>query len=39
MMEKKGMVGPYDGRNPRKILLSKDDYISRKNDENDQVEE
>jgi S-DNA-T family DNA segregation ATPase FtsK/SpoIIIE len=31
IMENKGMVGPYDGRNPRKILLSKDDYLSRKN--------
>lgn len=27
LMEKKGMVGPYDGRNPRKILLSKDDFF------------
>jgi S-DNA-T family DNA segregation ATPase FtsK/SpoIIIE len=35
MMEKKGMVGPYDGRNPRKILLSKDDYLSRKTIENE----
>jgi DNA segregation ATPase FtsK/SpoIIIE, S-DNA-T family len=28
LMEKKGMVGPYDGRNPRKILLSKDEYLN-----------
>jgi len=34
IMENKGMVGPYDGRNPRKILLTKDDYLSRKNNEN-----
>ena len=31
IMEEKKMVGPYDGRNPRKILLSKDEYLSRKN--------
>ncbi len=28
LMEKKGLVGPYDGRNPRKILLSKEDFFS-----------
>jgi S-DNA-T family DNA segregation ATPase FtsK/SpoIIIE len=28
LMEDKGIVGPYDGRNPRKILLSKDEYLS-----------
>jgi len=38
MMEKKGMVGPYDGRSPRKILLSKDDYLSRKNNDDTQEE-
>ena len=27
LMEKEGIVGPYDGRNPRKILLSKDEYL------------
>jgi len=27
LMEKKGIVGPYDGRNPRKILISKDEYL------------
>ena len=26
LMEKKGMVGPYDGRHPRKILLSKEEF-------------
>ncbi len=31
LMEKRGMVGPYDGRNPRKILFSKDDFLSRNN--------
>jgi S-DNA-T family DNA segregation ATPase FtsK/SpoIIIE len=35
IMENKGMVGPYDGRNPRKILLSKDDYLNRKNNKSD----
>jgi hypothetical protein len=33
------MIGPYDGRNPRKILLSKEEYISMKNNihnENDE---
>lgn len=30
LMEKKGMVGPYDGRNPRKILLSKEEFLSQK---------
>lgn len=29
LMEKKGMVGPYDGRNPRKILLSKEEYLNK----------
>jgi len=38
IMEKKGMVGPYDGRSPRKILLSKDDYLSRKNNDDTQEE-
>jgi len=28
LMEKEGIVGPYDGRNPRKILLSKDEYLN-----------
>lgn len=28
LMEHKGLVGPYDGRNPRKILISKEDYYS-----------
>jgi S-DNA-T family DNA segregation ATPase FtsK/SpoIIIE len=28
LMEKRGLVGPYDGRNPRKILLSKEDFFS-----------
>ncbi|MEA2021123.1 MAG: DNA translocase FtsK 4TM domain-containing protein [Candidatus Caldatribacteriota bacterium] len=27
-MEEKGIVGPYDGRNPRKIMLSKNDYLA-----------
>ncbi|MDD4363039.1 MAG: DNA translocase FtsK 4TM domain-containing protein [Atribacterota bacterium] len=31
MMEDKGIVGPYDGRNPRKILLSKNEYFSKNN--------
>jgi len=31
LMENKGMVGPYDGRNPRKILLSKDEYLNKNN--------
>ena len=29
LMEKKGIVGPYDGRNPRKILLSADEYLNK----------
>ncbi|MEA1939337.1 MAG: DNA translocase FtsK 4TM domain-containing protein [Candidatus Caldatribacteriota bacterium] len=28
-MEEKGIVGPYDGRNPRKILISKDEYLNK----------
>ena len=28
LMEDKGIVGPYDGRNPRKIMLSKNDYLT-----------
>ena len=39
IMEEKKMIGPYDGRNPRKILLSKEEYISMKNNihnENDE---
>jgi len=28
LMEKKGLVGPYDGRNPRKILFSREEFIS-----------
>lgn len=28
LMESRGLVGPYDGRNPRKILLSREDFIS-----------
>ena len=30
LMEKKGLVGPYDGRNPRKILFTKEEYLSSK---------
>ena len=29
-MEKRGLVGPYDGRNPRKILFTKEEYYSDK---------
>jgi S-DNA-T family DNA segregation ATPase FtsK/SpoIIIE len=29
VMEKKGIVGPYDGRNPRKILISNDEYLNK----------
>jgi S-DNA-T family DNA segregation ATPase FtsK/SpoIIIE len=29
VMEKKGIVGPYDGRNPRKILISNEEYLSK----------
>jgi S-DNA-T family DNA segregation ATPase FtsK/SpoIIIE len=28
LMEKRGIVGPYDGRNPRKILLSAEEYLN-----------
>jgi len=28
VMEKKRIVGPYDGRNPRKILISNDEYLN-----------
>lgn len=28
LMENRGLVGPYDGRNPRKILISKEEYFS-----------
>jgi len=29
LMENKGIVGPYDGRNPRKILISKEEYLNK----------
>lgn len=29
VMEKKGIVGPYDGRNPRKILISNEEYLDK----------
>ena len=29
VMEKRGIVGPYDGRNPRKILISNDEYLNK----------
>lgn len=29
LMEEKGLVGPYDGRNPRKILLSKEEFFTK----------
>jgi len=29
VMEKRGIVGPYDGRNPRKILISNEDYLNK----------
>jgi len=29
VMEKRGIVGPYDGRNPRKILISNDEYLDK----------
>jgi len=29
LMEKKGIVGPYDGRNPRKILISQEEYFNK----------
>lgn len=29
VMEKKGIVGPYDGRNPRKILISNEEYLNK----------
>jgi S-DNA-T family DNA segregation ATPase FtsK/SpoIIIE len=28
-MEKKGIVGPYDGRNPRKIMISNEEYLDK----------
>jgi S-DNA-T family DNA segregation ATPase FtsK/SpoIIIE len=28
-MEKSGIVGPYDGRNPRKILISNEEYLDK----------
>ena len=28
VMEKRGIVGPYDGRNPRKILISNQEYLN-----------
>ncbi len=28
-MEKRGIVGPYDGRNPRKILISNEEYLNK----------
>jgi S-DNA-T family DNA segregation ATPase FtsK/SpoIIIE len=28
-MEKSGIVGPYDGRNPRKILISIEEYLNK----------
>lgn len=29
VMEKRGIVGPYDGRNPRKILISNEEYLDK----------
>ena len=29
VMEKKRIVGPYDGRNPRKILISNEEYLDK----------
>ena len=29
VMEEKGIVGPYDGRNPRKIIISNEEYLSK----------
>jgi len=29
VMEKRGIVGPYDGRNPRKILISNEEYLNK----------
>ena len=29
VMEDRGIVGPYDGRNPRKILISNDEYYDK----------
>ncbi|MEN3189438.1 MAG: DNA translocase FtsK [Atribacterota bacterium] len=29
LMEKRGIVGPYDGRNPRKILISNEEYLNK----------
>ena len=31
VMEKRGIVGPYDGRNPRKILISNEEYLDKYN--------
>ena len=28
VMEKKRIVGPYDGRNPRKIIISNEEYLN-----------
>jgi len=28
-MEKRGIVGPYDGRNPRKLLISNEEYLDK----------
>ncbi|MBN2396189.1 MAG: DNA translocase FtsK 4TM domain-containing protein [Candidatus Atribacteria bacterium] len=32
LMEQKEIVGPYDGRNPRKILLSREEYLNKYNE-------
>jgi len=29
VMEERGIVGPYDGRNPRKILISNEEYLNK----------
>lgn len=29
VMERNGIVGPYDGRNPRKILISNEEYLDK----------
>jgi len=29
VMEKRGIVGPYDGRNPRRILISNEEYLNK----------
>ena len=39
MMEEKGIVGPFEGSKPRKVLISKQRYMEMKMNGNDSAEQ